>query len=149
MDGIVYFILSVFPDQLETGYAVRLAEIGGYCVTLHRKFGRIPRKPTVAGFRPKAAVTSGNHRTAIIFSLKTPFLLIQHGNGRPAEEAFGRRIGGSFINTRAVDIAVQKSLDHGNFLGIVMISGQCLRYVPRGKCGKQNPCGCFFHQSVP
>lgn len=123
MDGIVYFVLSVFPDQLETGYAVRLAEIGGYRVALHRKFGRIPCKTAVAGFRPKAAVTSGNHRAAIIIRLETPFLLIQRGNCRPAEKAFGRRIGGFFIDTRAFGIAVQKSFDHGNFLGIVMISG--------------------------
>ena len=136
MDGIVYFVLSIFPDQLETGYTVRLAEISGYRVALHRKLGRMPRKAAVAGFRPKAAVTSGNHRAAIIIRLKTPFLLIQHRNCRPAEEAFGRRIGSFFIKARTFSVAVQKSFDHCNFLGIFMISSQCLRRVPCGKCGK-------------
>ena len=61
VDGIVYLILPVFPNQFKTGYAVCLAEIGRHCVSLHGKLRRVPRKTAIAGFRPKAAVASGNH----------------------------------------------------------------------------------------
>lgn len=83
----------------------------------------MPLKAAIAWFRPKAAVTSGNYRVTIIFRLKTPFFLIQHGGSRPTEKAFGSRIGSFLINTNASGITIQKTLDHCNFLGIVMMFG--------------------------